>query len=399
MRTNSRIMHATSAAWLAGLLLVGVAWGQDALVLAELKQWHAKFDKANEILSPADGEAARAQLKAWNLSPEKLDAEPRGWLLQVTIRAALAVGDVRTALEWLPRLQAEAPEDRGTLRAAWLVAIAAGDGQLAAQTLEALRSKGLAGEKAIALRQRRLALVGKPAPDESVDTADGQTIALQRRGGVVLVMGFWRLKPTPEEKHVKALRELYGAWADDSHVQFVGINADPPAEAEAARKQAAEWGHKWPQVYGLPEGEMPLTRKLADVDAAPYQIVIDGEGNTRAAGAASEPELVYALRAAVAEAKGAYAVMRPKTTAGEAVSEPVAAKPAGTESAKADATPQATGKSDLPHNQEAARLLNEARVFQKTGRKTDARRVLQEIIDKYPGTWEAAEAKERLESL
>ena len=119
----------------------------------------------------------------------------------------------------------------------------------------------------------------------------------------------------------------------------------------------------------------------------------------RAAGAASETELVYALRAAVAEAKGAYAVMRPKTTAGEAVPEPVAAKPAGTESAKADATPQATGKSDLPHNQEAARLLNEARVFQKTGRKTDARRVLQEIIDKYPGTWEAAEAKERLESL
>lgn len=399
MRTSGRITHAASAVWLAGLLVVSVARGQNAQVLAELKQWHVKFDKANEILSPADGEAARTQLKTWNLSPEKLDAEPRGWLMQVTIKAALAVGDVRTALEWLPRLQAEAPEDRATLRAAWLVAIAAGDGQLAAQTLEALKSKGLAGEKAIALRQRRLTLVGKPAPDESVETADGQTILLQRRGGIVLVMDFWRLKPAPDDKHVKALRELYAGWAGDANVQFVGVNADPPVEVEAARKRAAEWGYKWPQVYGQPEGETPLAGKLADFDGAPYQVIIDGEGNTRAVGAASEPEFVYALRAAAAEAKGEYATTRPRTTAGEAAPEPVVATPAGKESAKADATPKATGKGDLPHNEEAARLLNEARVFQKTGRKTDARRVLQEIVDKYPGTWEAAEAKERLESL
>ena len=56
-------------------------------------------------------------------------------------------------------------------------------------------------------------------------------------------------------------------------------------------------------------------------------------------------------------------------------------------------------RREAPHNAEAARMLDEARVFLKGGRKSDARRILNDLIAQYPDTAEAEQAKSLLELI
>jgi hypothetical protein len=399
--------YAAGAAWLVAIrLLAGsAALGQDQAVLEELRRWHDRLTKPGETVSLADGRAAADKLKAWNLPINDLEPEQRGQVIRLTIYAALAVGDAGRAADWLGELERTFPDARDTLRAAWLVAGATGDAELARRTLRKLKEQGAASETAVTKRLHRLRMIGHPAPDiqvtvegsAGVSPAGARRIGLRQRDGVVLVLDFWRVSQKPTDKQVQSLRELYQAYVSEPKVQFFGVNADPPADVEAARKFAADNGYAWPQHYERPSGGAPLTDEAFQVDSVPWQVIVDADGNVRAVGSAGDPEFQYALRAAVAEVRGEYRALRPKTTEGVSATvktpEPPAVQPQPKEPEKP------VGKGDLPRNPEAQRLLDQARVYLKTGRKTDARKLLKEIIEKYPGTWEAAEAKERLDAL
>ena len=393
MCTSGRVRAA-----LAGIVALGataIAAAQDSKTLGELKRWHDKLAESKTAISVVDGQQARAELKKWDLSPDKLQLEPRGQLLRLEIFAALAVGDANGALALLPALERDFPKTQETLRAKWMTAVAAGDAQLAQQTLEQLKEGGTK-EKAIAARLERLRPVGTPAPDREMVAEGGQKFPLRKRGGAILVLDFWNMREAPTERQVAALRGLAEGYAAEPKVEFLGISDDKAEQVEAAKKLAAEKGYKWAQLYEATASGAALTEPAFHVVAMPWDVVIDGDGNVRAVGTASEPEFQYALRAAVAEVKGDYPPVAPKTTEGVAAARAAGETPAveaEKKGEKKEKEEQAKPEPEPPHNEEAAKLLDQARLYLKTGKKTEAKKLLRELIEKYPNTWEAREAK------
>jgi outer membrane protein assembly factor BamD (BamD/ComL family) len=57
-----------------------------------------------------------------------------------------------------------------------------------------------------------------------------------------------------------------------------------------------------------------------------------------------------------------------------------------------------TKSEEKPSDPEAAKLLRLARTYLKTGKKTDAKRLLEQIVREFPGTPEAREAQVRLDN-
>lgn len=390
-----------SPACLLGLLAITAAGsiralGQDADALAELTRLHERLAESRAVLSVEDGRAALAQLERWGWQPADLPADARGAWLRTSVYAALAMGDAKRAADALALLQQDGKDATDTLRAAWSVAVAAGDAQLAKEMLAVLGDRKLARAKAIERRLRRLERVGHPAPDTTAKTSLGRDVALRKRFGVALVLDFWTTAQPPDDSDVAATKALYQSVARDPKIEFLGVNSDPPAKLDEARKFVASAGLAWPQHYEEAAGAPPLTAGAFGVESQPWQVLIDAEGNVRAVGTAGEPEFVYAVRAALAEARGDYAVVRPKTTAGVVATPTEYELPAV---AQGETRPPAAEEEDLPHNPDAQRLLDEARTFLKTGMKKKARELLERIVREYPGTWEARDAQRRLSYL
>ncbi len=389
------------------LLAPTAAYSQDVKALEELAGWAARLDKPTDILSRDDARTLQEQLQAWDLPPEKLSPAQLADLTRVHILAALAAGDAKQAAAQFDNLR-NFPDTRETLRAAWLVAGATGDAALGAETLQKLDAQKAAPEQAINLRLKRLTLVAHPAPEGEFETDAGKSFSLRERAGQVVVLTFIRPGDLKDEKHVQPLRKLYAPLAAETKALFLMAMPDASADLSALHKALA--GAKLPEQCLT--GGAALAQQLS-VESTPLSVLIDKSGNVRAVGTAGEPEFAYAVRAAVAEAKGEHETVLPKTTDGLVAvpvkpGAPAAAaatpgqRPGGAgkgDEAKKGKQPDARPAGELPHNTEAKGLLDQARLYRKTGRKTDAKRVLKQIVDEYPGTWEAAEAKSELEIL
>lgn len=298
-------------AGVACLVLATVAAGQDSGKLAELKKWYDKLT-SNEAASIEDGREALAQLKSWALSPEKLEGEARQQLYLTEIYACLAVGDAAQAVQRLGDLQKEFAGARETLRATWLVAVAAGDAQLASKTLEQLQEKGMARADAVSKRQARLRGVGNAAPTAQGEVESGRVVHFREREGIALVVNFWSLESPPTDKQMAAMRELYGSLAKENKIDMLGVNTDAPAKLEAARGFAKKHKFAWGQHYNGATEASAMSEKSFGVEGTGWQALIDRDGNVRAIGSAGEPEFVYAVRAAVAEARGDFKPLRCK---------------------------------------------------------------------------------------
>lgn len=369
---------ATWALLTATLLAVLPATAEDSDRLAEVKTWHTKVAAAKGAL-PADlGRQALEQLKKWGFAPTGLEPEARRQLLELEICGCLATGDAARAKTRLTDLQAVAPDARETLRLAWFVGLAAGDAALGKRTLAHLKEKGVVKAEAVAERLQWLELVGEAAPDRELTAEPSRSVALRRRAGVVLLLDFWTLREKPDQQALAALRDLLSEFTSQRQVEFVGVNLD--AQTDAARTFATEAGYGWPQVYAA--GDAQTLSDAFHVRGPWWQVIVDGDGFVRAAGSIREPGLVYALRSAVAEARGDHVAVRPVNVDGQP------AQVAASEQKKDEAAEQ-----EPPHDPEAARLLDQARLYLKTGKKTEARKLLQELIEKYPNTWEAREAR------
>ena len=361
-------------------LLAATAVGQDSNTLRELRRLHEQLCDSQRIIPAQEAEAALAQLRQWNLSPDSLNKEDGAALLATELRAAVAVGDAAAASEKLKELERLAPGTPETLETAYLVAAMTGNAEAAEAALKQLpKEADTNNDYSSAKRRRWMRHVGAAAPKVQITTDDGKRISVGDGGGIVLVIDFWDSRDTTPE-YAKALKELQNTYRSELYVQFLGVNTDGEAASDDAHKFAREAGYAWPQHYEKESRRAPITYETFKAGSPPWTIVIDGAGRVRAVGVVTDPAFCYALRTAVREASRQFAT-----------------DDAGGD--KDEQKPPTVSKNDLPSNDEADALLRQARTYLRTKMNTKAKEILQEIIRKYPGTRQARDAEERLRLL
>ncbi len=372
---------------------VSGAWAQSAATLRELNKLHERIADPGKVLTAKDARQATNRLAEWKLTPEKLSPEDRARLGRIEVYIALAKGDAKAALERARSLLDESADDAAGCEAAYLAACAAGDAKLGSDMLKKL-TKGAKGDRRRRLSQRRRWIrgVGKKAPEVEIRAEDMTAFRTTRRGDRVLLIDFWNVLSTREDDTSESLRALREEYQHSLHVDFVGVNADAETRVPEAKEFAKESGYVWKQRYEYAAADAPITHQAFRAGKPPWQVLIDTFGYVRSIGSAREPGFQYALRAAIAEARGDYPVVLPRTRDGKqserasAKIEPQAKKPAQQE-------------GELRSDPDAAAKLNLARTYLKTGKRTDAKRLFEEIVRNYPGTLEAKEAREYLDSI
>jgi hypothetical protein len=375
-------------------LLTASAWGQSAALLQELGRLHERIADADKVLTARDAKQAKDRLAEWKLDPEKLAPEDRVRLEQIEVCIALAEGDAKTALQRATALRDQFPDDSGVWQTAYLAACAAGDAQLGSDMLEKL-ARGTRDEQRRRISQRRRWMrgVGKPTPELEIRAEDMTGYWTTRRGERVLLIDFWNVLDAPTGEASAALRALYDEYQHSLNIEFVGVNADAEARVPEARAFAEESGYVWKQRYERAAVEAPITHRAFHAGKPPWQVLIDTFGYVRAIGSVSEPGFQYAVRAAVAEARGDYEIVLPRARDG---TQPERA------SAKIVAAPKKRLQSEeqeLPSNADALAKLTQARAFLKAKSRSKAIELFREIVRDYPGTQEAQEAQEYLDSL
>jgi peroxiredoxin len=397
---SSRGFRRTLALCAAALALGGLH-AQEAEKLKELKRLHDQLSESKSVLTVEQGRQARQRLAEWESWTKTLKGDERTMALRVELLAALAVGDAARAVDALSKLPPPGEKDRAGLELMALVAAVNGDAPRLDETLKKLKDLVEDSEqRQLSSRQRRVRKLGTEAPDVSVKLDDGRDLALHDRGGSALFIDFWstRVKPTPQ--HVQALRSLYDEYKG-RRMEFLGVNTDGPAKLEDAKKFVEDHGYEWAQHYELRSAaDAPITQKAFAAGPPPWCAIVDRQGRIRTVGDPSEAEFQYALRAVVEETEGNFEAVAPRPL----IEKPSArgeekSREAEPRKEKAEEKKAQTPKGELPSNPEAESKLRQARLYLKTGKRTDAKRLLQEIVKDYPGTREAREAEQILVSI
>lgn len=386
--TRSAQVHAVAWVVVCGWLVCCPAAGQDPAALAELEKLFKSIVKPDTLPAVKDAAAAHARVAELNLPPDKLQPPQQIMLLRTGIHAAAGCGQAAAAGERAEKLRNLGTAlDAAALESVILGAVVAGDAKLADDALQELAKLPQAKTRsAVEQRRARLAQVGEPAPEQAFVTEDSDIVELAPRGGVVLLLDFWNIGDKPSDAHVKALRALRDAHRTDGKLLVVGINADGPDRLEEARRFVQTSKMDWPQHFEEIAAGAPLTHETFQAGRGPWQVLIDKTGHIRAVGSAEEAAFRAAVLAAVTEARGDAVVEMPRNVQGRKA-ELREAPPV----VHSSANKSAGGK--LPSNPEAASMLREARAFLKTGMKTKAHEILRKIIEQYPGTQEAEDAK------
>ena len=396
---GATVRAAAVAAACVCFLLAGSTSGlaQDADAFQQLRRLHAEVAQPGKVLSIEEGRQALRRLHDLDLRPDALAPEQRAQMVRIKVYSALTLGDARLAAGHLVKLQEQSPDERETLDAGYLAACASGNAQLGDQMLKQLRRlAGADQRRLLAQRRRWLRGVGTPTPEITITTEDGTDVTPAERDGVVLVIDFWATRFPPSDELVAAFRQVHEVYQNDRKVEFLGVNTDSPARVEQAQAFAKSAGYVWSQHYERGTPRDKSVRKAFGAGSPPWQVVVDQYGYIRAVGAADEPGFQYALRAAVAEAKRRYDPVLARTRDGQQAAPKEAVAEAAKRQAPDKKKPATTG--ELPSNPEAARKLGLARTFLKTGRRTDAKRLFEEVVRDYPGTREAKLAQEYLDN-
>lgn len=373
---------------IAGLLMVASALGQGAS--KELAGLYARVAKFDQVLSREEGEKIAADLAQIKLEEPKLAPADRAKLLGIRVLTALAKGDAATAMSSIPELQKAAPDARDTHEIVYLAACAAGDAQLGLEALKAIGKVEKTDRSKISKRSRAMSSVGDDAPRVEITLEDGLSVDVAKRRDEVLLVDFWNVLTEPDAKHVKGLRALHDALKESTNAKFVGVNTDAESRLEKA-KQFAKDNYDWGQCYEKTSANAPITNEAFKAGQQPWAVLIDSYGYVRAVGAGDEPGFTYALRASVAEAAGEFKPVPPRTKDGKQPGKSVDV--AATPQKKEDS---GGGDGHYPSNPEAKHKLDQAILYWKTGKRTDAKRIFQEIIDQYPNTQEAETARQYL---
>lgn len=386
MLKRMRTCAALGAIALSGL----AAAAQQSAALNEIKTLAEDFARVDQVVSVADAERVRGRLAALKLNPADLQPREQEQLLRVELFAALGTGQAAAAGSAGDQLALLAPKKRQPLECAYVAALVNCHAARADERLRELISSATGAEKEqLSRRQRWLRTIGSEAPDLTIEAGD-ERFATRDRRKRVLVIDFWSVLNTPSDLHVSTLLSVHDEFKGTAAFQMVGVNTDAENRVERAKSFAAEKGWVWPQHFERVAAGAPITHKAFRAGAAPYQVLIDGRGIIRAVGSAADPGFRYAIRAAVAETLGKAPAPQPIDVSGKT--------PAEFAPPKAPEAPPVATHNEPPRASDpaAADLLRQARVFLKTGRKTDAKAMLQRIVNEYPQSLEAREAGDLL---
>jgi thiol-disulfide isomerase/thioredoxin/outer membrane lipoprotein-sorting protein len=115
-------------------------------------------------------------------------------------------------------------------------------------------------------------LIGKEAPDLSLQTLTGETVKLADLRGKIVLLDFWATWCEPCRDQMPAIAKLHRETRDQG-VVLLGVNDDETAEK--ALKWAREQGYDWPSLY---DGKQKDARRKYKVDGIPTLVLIDKQG-------------------------------------------------------------------------------------------------------------------------
>ena len=125
-------------------------------------------------------------------------------------------------------------------------------------------------------------IVGKPAPDLSTTTWDGEPFTLADQRGRVVVLNFWAEWCAPCKSEMPAFQAI--AAEGDPSVVIVGVDIKTDQE-ERARELVAELGITYPILHdagGDNPNLGPIERAFGSLDSYPMTIFIRPDGTVDA---------------------------------------------------------------------------------------------------------------------
>ncbi len=120
----------------------------------------------------------------------------------------------------------------------------------------------------------RTELVGKPAPDFTLRSDQGDNKKLSEYRGKVVLINFWASWCGPCQQELPKLAELKDLH-DVRDFELLSINIDE--EPEKALRLAKKVGINFPVLFD----EEKQVSKLYDIDAMPMTVLIDRNGDVR----------------------------------------------------------------------------------------------------------------------
>ncbi|MFN0136850.1 MAG: redoxin domain-containing protein [Phycisphaerae bacterium] len=390
MNRSTRVIRLATLSALAACLatlVVPPAAAQNAEEADFLKHAESLLSKAGSP-PPSDELREIAQTLADLTVPsEKWKPQERARVLTLQVKAAGALGDAAMALAAARIIADKLRDQPEALELAYVGAVIAADGELARKIAKDAGEKATGAAKQTWSKRRTWAAeLGKAAPDIKIRTHAIEEISVTKRGDELLILDFWNVLAPPPKESLAALKKIVEKYGEAHKLAIVSVNADSEARFERAQKWVAENKLDWHQVYEKVAVGAPITHAAFKAQAAPWTVTVDTLGQIRFVGDAASPAFETTLRAALAEAAGEFPPMTADRRSGKADA------PA---TAKKDAENPGEEKA-LPSNPEAQAKLRQARVFRRTGKSADAKRLLEEIVANYPGTQEAKEAQEDL---
>lgn len=132
--------------------------------------------------------------------------------------------------------------------------------------------------------------------DFTAESMEGDWLSAADLRGDVVVINFWYASCPPCRAEAKHLNAVHDAFADDDHVQFIGVNVRD--EAGTAKAFERKFGVDYPTVLDASNGTMQLalSGQIAP-NAVPTTIVLDEKGRVaaRVLGAVDGPGILKTL--------------------------------------------------------------------------------------------------------
>lgn len=377
------------------LALCVAAVGADNTTLDKL--WE-RFGDADTVIEAADARQGLDRLEQGGIKPDALEPGALKRYVLLKGRLTLATGQAAAAKTFFEQSAEKLDDDGDCALLGYAIAQCAGDAVLGAESLQrAMTAVSATRRRALRAADRRIDHIGRPAPDVEIVAESGERLNPSEPRDRVMLIDFWRVLPKPDGAHVAGLIALRNSLKRERVVSFFGVNSDSESREEAAQAFAKQAGFDWPIHYERSATAGRISGKYFDVGRPPWLVIIDHYGYIRAIGAGDEPAMHYAARCAAAEARGDAPAVVPRDVNGK---QPARAAASITEGAVGAAAAKPDRKpAELRDDQEAENLMKQARLYLKTGRRTDAKKILERVIREYPDTQQARDAKAFLSGL